>query len=133
MNKYLHYLKIKHSWTGINCITLIEDIYLTMLNISLKDSWNRFNLGKQLNSDWAKKYTLDLIEKESKFWKKIPITDLQEFDILFFVSKKNIPLHFGLYIHSNTFIHVEDKSYCTFSELNQYYRDMLYGCYRYVV
>ena len=41
MFNYYHYLNIKHSWTGINCLTLIEDIYRQERGIDFKKSFNR--------------------------------------------------------------------------------------------
>ena len=129
--KYTPYLHMKHDWNGINCITLIENIYQRFLNISLDDMWNRLGQGKQFNKKWRTIYDFELLKQEvDNNWKKISLPNIQEFDIIFIISRGKIPLHFGLYIDQNRFIHVEEFSYCTVSELNERYRDRAYGYFR---
>lgn len=130
LSKYTPYLNIKHDWHGINCITLIEDIYDKNLGFNFDDVWKRLNIGKQFKNKWGLIYTKDILEKEfSENWKKIPITHLQEYDLLFFIIN-NRPYHFGMYIDCNRFIHVEIKSYCTISYLDDNFRIALKGIYR---
>ena len=127
-DKYVPYLKIKHEWDNINCYTLIELIYLSHLSIDLKNSLGK-NIGycEHMNKRWfIANFTKAHLDKELENWDKISLTDLKEFDILVFTNKKNRPFHFGLYIAQNTFIHLEENSYCCFSLLDSYWRDFIY-------
>ncbi len=136
MEKYLPYLKIKHSWDKINCLTLIEDIYNKQLNIDFFATWERLKRTdgtSNIDKFWFRKYTINELENELQYWKKINITESQEYDVLVFTSLKKVPIHFGMYIHSNKFIHVIEEQYCRFSELDQEYRDKLRGVYRHEI
>lgn len=133
MRKYIHYLDVAHSWGGINCFTLIEDIYNNFLNIDLSDIWKRVGWedGKTgIDRTWIRKYQYKQLLNEMKYWDKVEITDLQEFDILVFTSKQNNPIHFGLYVGQNTFLHVEEKSFCSFALFDDVHRGRFYGAFR---
>ncbi len=136
MNKYYHYLNIKHSWTGINCLTLIEDIYKQERGLDFKESFLRLEAKdyENLSRKWfLKNFTKDTLINESKYWYKIDLTNLELYDILVFVDKKDRPIHFGMYLSNYNFIHVEEDKYVTISLLNDEWREILEGAYRYVV
>lgn len=134
--KYREYLNRKHDWDNFNCITVIEDIYRKYTNVTLDASWDRMGKGKVFNKQWRTRYDMEVLVNElNKYWQKIDIKELQEFDLLFFILPKTknriiVPNHFGMYIDQNKFIHVPGGMYCTFSELDNNYRNVLQGCYR---
>jgi cell wall-associated NlpC family hydrolase len=131
--KYIPYIGLKHDWNTINCLTIIEKIYKEKLGITFDDVWKRAGRvdgTSNLDRKWFIKYGLDSVMIELQNWQKIPLTKLKEYDILVFVKKER-PWHFGMYIDANKFIHVEENSFVTISELSQEYRDILYnseGC-----
>jgi len=131
--KYLPYLKIRHSWDDMNCLTLLEDIFIQFLSLNFKDTWyraERIDGVTDVTNSWFKTYDIKVVLNEIRHWDKIPLTEIQEFDILVFVSKRQTPLHFGLYIERNMFIHIQEGANCCFSMLNDEYRDKLYGVFR---
>lgn len=132
MQKYRKYLTIKHDWDKDNCVTIIRDIYKDFLNIDLNDifSQSTTNLVNNADNNWYKKWGKSELRNELKHWTKINLPDLQEYDILIFISEKSGNMHFGLYIESNTFIHLREGQYVTFTLLDDVWRKMLYGCYR---
>lgn len=136
-NKYLHYLRVKHDWNHINCLTLIEDIYDRFLGVNFNQSYKRLNVDKNKTTysrRWFySNFTKEFLEVESKYWVKITLTDLKEFDILVFVDKKERPNHFGCYIAQNKFIHIQEHQFATIELLNEDWREQLQGVYRYVV
>lgn len=136
LEKYIPYLSIKHSWDRFNCLTLIELLYKDFLNIDFNSVWkrqNRLNGTTNIDRKWFLKYTKKHIDNETKYWKKIDLVDLQEFDILIFITKKGRIFHFAMYIGENKFINIQENSYCTISEFDEYWRNRFYKGYRYVV
>lgn len=136
LEKYTQYLTIKHNWDKYNCLTLIELLYKDFLNINFTSIWKRqgrldgnFNVGRK----WFLKYTKEHIDKETKYWDEINLVDLQEFDILIFITKKGRIFHFAMYVGENKFINIQENSYCTLIEFNEYWRKLFYKGYRYVV
>lgn len=132
IQKYNKYLSIKHDWDNNNCLTIIRDIYKENLNIDLNAIFFRADTDgiSDVDTNWYKKWDEGYLKNELKHWKKINLPDLQEYDILIFISKKSRNMHFGMYIESNTFIHLRERQYVTFNLLDAVWRNMLYGCYR---
>ena len=135
MTDYIKYLGIKHNYQSINCITLIEKIYKEELKSDVfKSLWTHLNLSEGKPTEggrWKFKITLEKIQE----WivvnaQEIKITDIQEYDVIIFKSKKNRPIHFGMYIGENKFIHVEEDSSSMISSLNQTWREQLHSIYR---
>ena len=131
MTDYTKYLGIKHNYQNINCITLIEKIYKEELNSKVFQSlWTHLNLseGKPLEGRrWKFKITLEKIEE----WVdsnaiKVDLTDIEEYDGIVFKSKKNRPIHFGMYITNNNFIHVEEETGSRISALDQEWRNQIH-------
>tara|TARA_Y100000034_G_C6899105_1_gene415221 strand:+ start:2299 stop:2715 length:417 start_codon:yes stop_codon:yes gene_type:complete len=133
MEKYLKYLYREHDYQGINCLTLIEQIYLELLNINFFEMWHRVGTAgnsEDVSSRWKFLYKHKIIE-ELTHWKKIELVNIKEYDILVFNSKKkDLINHFGMYIGENKFIHISENRYSQLSELNQDYRDVLFGVFR---
>lgn len=133
MRKYLPLLNLSHSWEGINCFTLVDKVYEDFLNISLSDTWKRAEIlkySKEITAQWYKKYNKEKLDQETKYWVKIPLTELLEFDILVFTSSKDIPTHFGIYIEQNMFIHVLENTNVSLHLLDDECREKIYGAYR---
>ena len=131
MTDYTKYLGIKHNYQNINCITLIEKIYKEELNSEVFQSlWTHLNLlgGKPIEgSRWKFKITLEKIEEWANLNAiKVDLTKIKEYDVILFKSKKNRPIHFGMYITNNNFIHVEEETSSRISSLNQEWRDKIH-------
>ena len=135
MTDYVNYLGIKHDYQNVNCITLIEKIYKEELKSDVfKSLWTHLNLsdGKPTEGRrWKFKITLEKIEE----WiatneQRIKLTDVEEYDVIIFKSKKNRPIHFGMYVGGNKFIHIEEESSSMISSLNQIWREQLHSIYR---
>ena len=54
------------------------------------------------------------------------MTDIEEYDVIVFKSKKNRPIHFGMYITNNNFIHVEEETGSRISALDQDWRNQIH-------
>lgn len=135
MSNYTQYLGIKHDYLNINCITLIERIYKEQLGSDVfSDLWKHLEIknGKpKEGTRWKFKITFDkILEWTNKNARKVDLRDLKEYDVFIFKSKKNRPLHFGMYIGENKFIHIEEESTSVISLLNQDWRDQIHSIYR---
>jgi len=132
LKKYEHYIKIKHEWQGMNCVTLIVDIYNRFLNIDLKECLSRAGTDGVTNIDakWYQIVPYETIINEINNWKKINLRDIQEYDILIFRTKNMRHVHFGMYIEAGTYIHLPFNGYATFKLLNEDDIKILIGCYR---
>src|ERR1051326_5664105 len=95
LKKYYKYLNINHSWSEINCLTLIELIYKDELKIDFQDTWLRTKPEK-IDKNWFKIYGTNIFQDELKHWINIPLTNLMEYDILVYTTKEGIPVHFGM-------------------------------------
>mgnify|MGYP000847666067 FL=1 len=131
MTNYIKYLGIKHDYQNINCITLIEKIYKEELKCNVFQSlWTHLNLveGKPLEgSRWKFKITLKKIEEWVNLNAiKVDLTKIEEYDVILFKSKKNRPIHFGMYTVNNNFIHVEEETSSRITALNQEWRDKIH-------
>jgi hypothetical protein len=136
MMKYLKYLPLKHSYEGINCISLLEFIYrsenhdLTLFG----KIWKDFGLenGKVRNAKW----TVDPALLECWLCQnalKIELTELKEFDLLIFKNLRTGKIsHFGMYIGDNRFIHLPESGYVQIEDYNQKWREVTYGAYRHL-
>lgn len=133
--KYLKYLGIKHDYLQNNCITLINDIYKTELNSNAFDSlWLYLNMpeGKPLDGKgWMKRFSIQDIESgASLVAKKVNLTEIKEYDVILFKSKSLLPVHFGMYVGYNKFIHLEENRYCKIDILNDVWRGMIASIWR---
>lgn len=111
----------------------MEDIYKNFLGVTFLEHYKRAGVdnAKLTKKEWHLEFNREFFEQERKHWMEVDSTNIQEYDLLlFFVRRKRIG-HFGVYIAQNTFIHIEEESYCMFQELNEEYRDRLWGVYRY--
>ena len=91
---------------------------------------DRLDGTTEVDRNWFKNYGAKELLNEVQYWEKINLTDLQEYDILVFTSRKGSPIHFGMYIETNQFIHVEEDRNCSISLLDDEYREKLYGAFR---
>jgi hypothetical protein len=136
MTKYIKYLGLKHDYDNVNCITLIDMIYVNELNNRIfTDVWKFFDIKKghpEEKSRWSFRFSFEQLanwanKNTTKVdWQK----DLQEYDVLWFKTKKNRPMHFGMYTGVNEFIHIEEGGYSRISFLNEEWRNQMFGAYR---
>ena len=135
MTDYTKYLGIKHSYIKTNCITLIEKIYKEQLNSEIfSNAYKYLNIDKGIPKEgtrWKFTITFDnILNWTTLNAKKIELIDIKEYDVILFKSKKNRPIHFGMYTTENRFIHVEEDSHSMLSFLNQTWRDQIHSIYR---
>ena len=135
MTDYTKYLGIKHSYLKTNCITLIERIYKEQLNSEIfSNAYKYLNIDKGIPKEgtrWKFTITFDnILNWTTLNAKKIELIDIKEYDVILFKSKKNRPIHFGMYTTENRFIHVEEDSHSILSFLNQTWRDQIHSIYR---
>ena len=91
---------------------------------------NRLDTNLQVDKRWFKKFTTDIINKETQNFKQISLTDLHSFDILLFKDSKNRITHFGMYVNGLEFLHLPEGGYSRLDMLDDYWKKRLYGCYR---
>ena len=132
---HLPYLGIKHDYSNTNCITLVKSIYEAELNFYEFDTiFNNIGVPKGPPTDkkrWVFRITVDQIEGQAlKFFKKVNLTDIKEFDLLIFKLNEIRPSHFGVYVTSNKFLHSEEGKYSCLSELDDFYRKRLSSVWR---
>jgi len=134
-SKYLKYLNKKHDYLENNCITLINEIYKNELNSNAFDKlWVYLDMpdGKpQDGKAWMKRFSIQDIEYgASLVAKKVDLTDLQEYDVILFKSKRLLPIHFGMYVGYNKFIHLEEGRFSKIDVLNDNWRNMIASIWR---
>jgi hypothetical protein len=130
MTDYTKYLGIKHDYSTNNCITIISDIYKQELNSNVFDSiWEYTGINNGVVEDgrnWRKRFSIKSINNwASKVATKVILTNVQEYDVILFRSGRFLPTHFGMYIHSNKFIHLAEGKYSTISLLNADWREQI--------
>ncbi len=133
--KYLKYLNKKHDYLENNCITLISEIYKNELNSNAFDKlWIYLDMPEGKPQDgkaWMKRFSIQDIEYgASLVAKKVDLTDLQEYDVILFKSKRLLPIHFGMYVGYNKFIHLEEGRFSKIDVLNTNWREMIASIWR---
>lgn len=109
-------MEYKHDYMGINCISLIDQIYKEELGITHFDTlWKilDFPEGKaNMGRAWIKKVTFEKIDEwATQYAKKVSLTKAREYDVIVFKSRSGRPFHFGMCIGGGRFIHVQQDSY----------------------
>ena len=138
MQKYRKYLGIKHDYYNTNCITLIADIYKNELYNEdiFKEIWDYLDIKDghpEYKGKWWKFFDLKRWNKFLKeYCKKIEnLTEIQEYDVIVFnASRRQIPIHFGMYIGQNMMIHLQEKSYSKIEMLSDMWRGRIHSVYR---
>lgn len=133
--KYLKYLNRKHNYTEHNCITLINEIYKNELNSNIFDSfWDLVSMPNGRVQDgraWMKRISMQIVEDwASTVARKVNLTEMQEYDVIVFKSRRMVPIHFGMYIGNNKFIHLEEGHYSKIDSLNDTWRELLGSIWR---
>jgi|TARA_R110001592_G_scaffold280259_4_gene547645 hypothetical protein len=134
----VNYLGQRHSYAGINCITIISAFYENELKIKVfKDLFEKI---KKDNKDistrrWMKQITLENIDSwAATCAKKVSLTNAQNYDVIVFRSLRGEnPIHFGLYIDSMRMFHLEEGAHSMITSIDKYWSQRLYAVYRYVV
>ena len=139
MEKYKKYLGIPHDFQNINCITLISKIYEQELSRQdFKKVWGYVDVKNghpdpAYQNKWWKyliqeKLLICLQECATRVEKLI---DLKEYDVIIFgTPRKNIPIHFGMYIGQNSIIHLPAGSTSKIELLNDYWRGRIHSVHR---
>lgn len=124
MTDWVKYLKVNSP--DLNCWTFVEHIQtsLKVWNLELQELYSK-NKHK-----WGHHITFDDIERVAKANNgiKVDIKDLQPHDVLVFGVNDTRPLHFGLYIGRNQFIHF--KKMPKIDDLDDTWRSKLKIIYR---
>lgn len=133
--KYNKYLGLKHNYTEHNCITLIDSIYKNELNSNVFDGlWEYLELPEGRPKDgrgWMKRFSISSLETwASTVATKVNLTELQEYDVIIFKSRRLIPTHFGLYVENNRFIHLAEGKFSKIDVLDQEYREEIASIWR---
>jgi hypothetical protein len=132
---YVKYLNRKHDYSTNNCITLINEIYKNDLSSDIFDSfWEYASIPEGKITDgraWMRRITVETIENwASTVAKKVNLTEAQEYDVIVFKSKRALPIHFGMYIGKNRFIHLEEGRYSKIDVLNDDWREFIGSIWR---
>ena len=134
----VNYLGQRHSYAGINCITIISAFYENELKIKVfKDLFEKI---KKDNKDistrrWMKQITLENIDSwAATCAKKVSLTNAQNYDVIVFRSLRGEnPIHFGLYIDYMRMFHLEEGAHSMITSIDNYWSKRLHAVYRYVV
>ena len=134
-SKYIKYIGIKHNYLENNCITLIDSIYKNELNSNVFESlWEPLGLpgGKPKDGrGWMKRLSVQTLEDwATTVAIKVYLTELQEYDVIIFKSRRLIPTHFGLYVENNRFIHLAEGKFSKIDVLDQEYREEIASIWR---
>ena len=124
------YLGIQHDYYTNNCFSIINKIYKDELNKPLIDTLDRLDTDLKVSKFWHKKFTTQIISKETEYFKQINLPDLESFDIILFKDKKGRIVHFGMYISGLEFFHLQEDSQSRLETLDDYWKGRIYGCYR---
>lgn len=120
------YLFLPHSYTDLNCVSLIQRFYSCELKIDLllpeyekSRRWSAFFTTNSVD-DWA-----------SNNAKKVNLQYAKNYDLMIFKSKNNKLTHFAMYVETNRMLHTEEGSFSKIELLSDYWIQQLYGVYRY--
>lgn len=115
------------SFKKYNCWTFVEKIFQDRLQVWDAELSNLFNTAK---TKWGQSLSFEDIDKiaKTKLIEKVSLLDLKEYDILVFGINIERPIHFGVYIGRNQFIHL--KKIPMIDDLNDEWRKKLKVIYR---
>lgn len=107
-----------------NCYSFIEEVLGYKLPDEFTETYDR------LKSKWGTEVSLSNIDTLAKAngFKTISIKELLPYDILVFGVTDTRPMHFGVYIGNNQFIHLRKRP--KIDDFNQEWRDKLHFIYR---
>tara|TARA_B110000503_G_C7118037_1_gene401216 strand:+ start:279 stop:698 length:420 start_codon:yes stop_codon:yes gene_type:complete len=132
--KYDKYLGIKHSYTQINCVSLLDIIYKEQLHSNAFTKICGMLDIKSLYAYKDKQWMHNIKKSEveaciTSIARKIILTDIQEYDVILFRHKK-VLTHFGMYIGQNSFIHVEEGRESKIDKLTDKWREEISSIWR---
>ena len=116
------YLGLKHNYTDVNCISLIQSFYKNELDIQFDTP----NYPKSRR--WLKSYDSSFMEEWiSKDWTKVQLTDAKNYDVMVFKSEKSeLIIHFGMYLMPSKMLHIEEGGFSCVQTLSDYWVDSLH-------
>jgi len=124
-DKYID-IQYKHNssnFSGCDCYGLFRLIYKEERNIILPS----FVYSKT----WCEEGEDHIVKNVNKEFYKIHFPYKLYDGLIFFSSSNIIADHIGMYIGDNKFIHVYENSTSMISKLDDYYKNKLYGAFRY--
>lgn len=133
---YTKYLGIKHDYVNNNCATLINQIFMGELGSNVINKiWPVIDMpggSNTIGKNFFKMLTFkQLTDWADSFARRVNLTELQEYDVILFKTKAGRPIHFGLYIERNKFIHLMEDEHSRIEELNDEWRNKIYTIYRF--
>ena len=121
-----NYIGLPHSYTDINCITIIKKFYSTELSLE-------FSLPDYpLSAQWIKHFTPDSIDNwAAQCAKKVSLTNAKDYDVIAFKSEKtNLVTHFGMYLMPSKMLHIEEGGISCVETLSDYWVESIHSIYR---
>jgi hypothetical protein len=121
-----NYIGLPHSYTDINCITIIKKFYSTELSLE-------FSLPDYpLSAQWIKHFTPDSIDNwAAQCAKKVSLTNAKDYDVMTFKSeKRNLITHFGMYLMPSKMLHVQGGGISRVETLSDYWVESIHAIYR---
>ena len=117
---------MKHDYSNINCITLIQAYYKNELGIDL--CLPKYDESRA----WLKQFTVTFLDNwANQYGKKVLLTEVKNYEIMAFRSKKTELLtHFAMFIMPYKMLHVEEGRSSTVELLSDKWLDNLHGIYR---
>lgn len=111
------YLGLKHNYTDVNCISLIQSFYINELGIHFDTP----NYPKSRR--WLKSYDPSFMEEwVSKDWTKVQLTDAKNYDVMIYKSEKTqLITHFGMYLMPSKMLHIEEGGFSCVQTLSDYW------------
>ena len=120
------YIGLPHTYSGINCITLIKSFYLNELGLD-------FSLPDYPHSlKWMKQFKPDNVDTlAAKCSKKVSLTNAKDYDVIAFKSEKtNLIIHFGMYLMPSKMLHIEEGGISCVETLSDYWVESIHSIYR---
>ena len=134
MNKWYKYLTKKHNYEIYNCLHMIEEIYKDHLGIDFSKEYAKIDMDAKTLGQHGRRFSLkinlDFMKNALSDHIQVELNNIQEYDLIIFISTKNRLTHFGLYIGINKYIHLPEGGYTNIKELGQEERDSIYRIYR---
>ena len=134
----IKYLGKKHSYNGINCITILASFYKNELKSDVFDSL--FDLIKKdekiINTrKWMKTVSLSDIDRwASTCAKKVTLTTAKNYDVIVFRSLRgDVPIHFGMYIDYMRMFHLEEGAHSMITNITNAWSSQIHAIYRKMV
>tara|TARA_B100000424_G_scaffold252369_1_gene228631 strand:- start:78 stop:497 length:420 start_codon:yes stop_codon:yes gene_type:complete len=127
----IKYIGVPHSYSGINCLTIIHDFYKNELNIDCIADLIPEDID-DAGRRWVSKITLPQIEEWALIHgTKVNLTDAQDFDVIVFKSPKyERPIHFGMFLKPCHMLHLEEGRTSRYETITTEWANCFHAIYR---